>query len=146
MAGAAVEDAVASVVGSIVVDSSVQGDGDSADAFVWAAMDFAGGTLDSEPLGLDPRLLELLEVFSDWRGRDELGWSASEVGFRNGGADCYMISLIQMLGTACRVRQAIRELPTSDAADTSRQARLTSVLQQDFCQPDFLFCAAGKDC
>ena len=57
-----------------------------------------------------------------------------------------MISLIQMLGTARRVRQAIRELPTRDAADTSRQARLTGVLQQDFCQPESSICASSKNC
>ena len=63
-----------------------------------------------ERVGIDPQLLSQLGNFPDWQGRAEMGWSASERGFRNGGNECYMISLIQMLGTACRVRQAICEL------------------------------------
>ena len=48
-------------------------------------MDFEGGRYATERVGIDPQLLYRLGNFHDWQGREELGWSASECGFRNGG-------------------------------------------------------------
>ena len=112
----------------------------------WAALDFEGGRQAIERVGIDPQLLSQLGNFPDWQGRGELGWSASERGFRNGGNECYMISLIQMLGTSCRVRQAICELPVRNQAGSLLMDQTTRVLQQDFGRPNPSACASGRSC
>ena len=112
----------------------------------WAALDFEGGRQAIERVGIDPQLLSQLGNFPDWQGRGELGWSASERGFRNGGNECYMISLIQMLGTSCRVRQAICELPVRNQAGSLLMDQATRVLQQDFGSPNPGACASGRSC
>ena len=116
---------------------------DTDDALVWAALDFTGGQRTDECVGVDPFAISELGDFAEWSCYDNIGWPTSEAGFRNGGNECYMIAVIQMLGTARPVRQAIQELPLQ--RDPLKD-ELTRVLQQDFLPADSRLCASGAYC
>ena len=80
-----------------------------------------------------------------------MGWKESEVGFRNDANECYMIALVQMLGTARRVRDAIGRLPVPVVGEQSLDARVTKVLRHDFVlkgKPSQAsqLCYSGKHC
>ena len=120
-------------------------------ALDWAAGNFEGGVRVDEPSGIDPLSLGKLQSFGDWQGPDEVGWKESEVGFANKNNECYMIALVQMLGTARRVRDAIGRLPVPVVGEQSLDARVTKVLRHDFVlkgKPSQApqLCYSGKHC
>ena len=83
----------------------------------------------AERVGVDPRTLIHLQSFEGWRGRGEFGWEESEVGYQNVMNECYMIALVQMLGTARRLRDAIGQLPVPVVGDAAHSSRVTNVLR-----------------
>ena len=127
-------------------DSASRGEPD--DRLAWAAEDFVGCEWQACRAGVDPTSLRHLEPFADWLGREELGWPESEDGFVNSGTDCFLISLIQMLGTARRVRDAIAMLPLRAGDEKSLEDRVTRVLKHDFVRdcPGDRFCASAWNC
>ena len=83
----------------------------------WAAADFPWARRLEMAGGIDAELIGALELPVLHSGAERHEWRDSEIGFVNSGVDCYMIAVVQMLGTACAVREALAS--STDLADST---------------------------
>ena len=101
--------------------------GDMSADELWAVMDFPGG-VEGDVTGVDWRRTSSAPVTVDCvRRPDVLSWSPGHLGFRNGGTDCWMISVLQMLGSDAHLRNAF-----VDATRGSPQTSGMGAVRSDF--------------